>query len=1802
MRPVFVLLAAAPALALAAPAAKLQPDAPGFNRNPSLPRWIAPLAEVPATERTTPVVTRLSETQTLLAATPVTLYNRAIQVNDSSELGKIGQSLISYFSQYQKLTLHRVMILRGSQQIDHTASVNIRPMQRETEIESGMLGGATTLQLLLNDVRIGDTLWLTYTIEGENPVMGKFWSGDYSWDSLYPVERRAITVLHPRNRPLQWRQLGDFHREKLAPKIDTQGDLVRIRFEGHAIEAVEPEPSIPASYLPVRMLQLSEYQDWQGVARWADSLFPKLPASAALKTLAKQFSQQSDAAERAATALHWVQNEIRYFSVSIGENSHRPQAPDVVLQRRYGDCKDKSYLLVSLLRELGIQAQPLLVSASTPQFPDKVLPSANWFNHVIVQISIDGKDYYVDPTRINQPEPLAALPIAFPGAQVLAVNANATQLSAIPERSETLPTFEHREEISIKDFNGAATLVSRDIYRSTYADAMRSYFSKLSANEQKKAVLSKYEKLYPGVSLQGAPNYRDVVQDNRIEITSELQLPKAVSLKDHAYHVAMSSQVLDGALDIPAKLVRNFPFAPAGGLYSGRYRLQIHWPEQVRRNDQPSQKMIDNAYFQAREEFGLRGADVDYLFDFRLKQREVPAAALPQLGEQARLLNEFVEGSLRVQESAVEKEAARKVSIRDLESLRDSYQILEITEQVRNKKDSEISADQACTFLYLQHELHEFIGPEAIQASKRMERRLNADGIAAPAECMARLWLARGNSAEALAAAQRLQEGGSADLLQRELAWADYYAGNTTAALDRMSRYRAARERGNGGMIQSADAASHIALLQRAGVALPADLEQFARDIPDGPWPRPILAMQLGLISQDDLLKQVDTMRRDLQALAREEAWFYIGQRRLADKDLAGARVAFKWVKGHGLRNQQLARQAQRELQRDLTEDKLAAAGQQAKLNKDYPRAVSYWLQGAAGGSAASQYALAMAKLGGIGTQSSISEAVQLLEQAAAQDYPEAQTMLGLLYGEGEGVKRDVPKALALLERSAAKGEAAAQQELGRRYRYGDGVDQNDARALHWLQLAADQGRDEAMAQLASMYSNGEGVETNHDLAMYWNQRSAIYDNVSAAFNIAYALENGHGAPVDYSRAMTLYRLAADRGHVTAINNIGALYENGYGVPQNYAEAIKWYRKAADRGMALSMKNLAVMYKQGRGVATDMQQAEKLFRDAAERGNAYASSQLGYIYDTVKNDVEQARLWYEKAAEQHNPTAEYNLAILYGGSRLGKPDLQKMRYWHQRAADDGDENSQFVYGRILVFGIGTKADTSLGLQYLQKAADQDNAEAQSLLGRLLMYGFGTKADPLKGHELLLKAANEGMVESMLDLGDYYESGRGGKVDYQQAVQWYAKASEHSLEGTVKLGHLLTNKNLDPARGQRLLEDADKQTSAGQYQKLAKIYADIQQRDKAVWAYERGLALTSQAGAEEDKLSHTLLQGYSKYLQDIHRHSAALPYAERSLTLAQKLLPADDDDLLEETESVCDLYQMTGQYTKSEPCYLELLRRREQLSGARSATVADLLHSISGLYQAMEQYEQAYDFARRALEINQAVNGPGLDGSERNLAVVVAEMGQYQQADKMLQALIKRLQSAPEKNQSKITSAEHLMGEIYLRWQHNEQADSLLQTALTKTQTNSPSNKDYIATLQNSLARSRIALARYADAEALLAQARQQQESAAPDDAATHDVNRFLTGRLLNHQNQYERALTKLKEVQHLRETMPIYGKCDVAEVLQEIAVSYQGLGQTDSARAALQAALDMRLAVLGAQHPHVLEIQRQLAKLNSKKI
>jgi hypothetical protein len=92
----------------------------------------------------------------------------------------------------------------------------------------------------------------------------------------------------------------------------------------------------------------------------------------------------------------FVQDEIRYVGVEIGDRGYRPKDPNIVYEDGLGDCKDKSKLLVAILRKLGIKSSIALVN--TESDIKTTLPGPYAFNHAIVNYIFDGINYWIDPT------------------------------------------------------------------------------------------------------------------------------------------------------------------------------------------------------------------------------------------------------------------------------------------------------------------------------------------------------------------------------------------------------------------------------------------------------------------------------------------------------------------------------------------------------------------------------------------------------------------------------------------------------------------------------------------------------------------------------------------------------------------------------------------------------------------------------------------------------------------------------------------------------------------------------------------------------------------------------------------------------------------------------------------------------------------------------------------------------------------------------------------------------------------------------------------------------------------------------------------------------------------------------------------------------------------------------------------------------------------------------------------------------------------------------------------------------------
>ena len=135
------------------------------------------------------------------------------------------------------------------------------------------------------------------------------------------------------------------------------------------MHALDVEDELPSWYEPWDDIQVTEFASWNEVAQWADEMFQidQHSLDAVRLEVARIKAEHKTREEQITATLRFVQDDIRYLGIEMGPNSHQPHQPWETLESRWGDCKDKTLLLVAMLRELGVDAHPALVGALTEQ-------------------------------------------------------------------------------------------------------------------------------------------------------------------------------------------------------------------------------------------------------------------------------------------------------------------------------------------------------------------------------------------------------------------------------------------------------------------------------------------------------------------------------------------------------------------------------------------------------------------------------------------------------------------------------------------------------------------------------------------------------------------------------------------------------------------------------------------------------------------------------------------------------------------------------------------------------------------------------------------------------------------------------------------------------------------------------------------------------------------------------------------------------------------------------------------------------------------------------------------------------------------------------------------------------------------------------------------------------------------------------------------------------------------------------------------------------------------------------------------
>lgn len=494
-------------------------------------------AEGDAEETMSDVRFLLEEDQVRLsAAGPASRYSRFVyRVESRTALESWSSWEQEFAPDYERLRLHHLRVRRDGRWSDRLAASEASILQREPGLEENVFDETRTLVVVLDDVRVGDVVDVAWSKDGGNPVFDGSYFDTYRLGWRTEVDRRRLIVDHPESRGLAYRT----HAGADEPGEERYaGRRVRWTWDLRGLEALETESSVPAGEWQLPWVELGDVGSWGEVATWATPLFRTDPSREALAPvlgeLRRRLGDDAAPAEIVRAARDWVQEEVRYFAHLMGPHSHTPHEPADILRRRYGDCKDKTYLLLHLLHARGLDAWPVFVHSRNGASVDRRLPSPGAFDHAIVGVRLpprddgdDGDDgkgerkVYVDPTSSLQ----GGGPFWVPDyGWGLEIRPGATGLTRVTASSEAAGRTEvvYRYEVPAESRTSEVEITS--VYTGAEAERQRRFLDGQSPQDVLDGYVSYYTTDRVELEPREALRIEDDREANRIEIVESYDL------------------------------------------------------------------------------------------------------------------------------------------------------------------------------------------------------------------------------------------------------------------------------------------------------------------------------------------------------------------------------------------------------------------------------------------------------------------------------------------------------------------------------------------------------------------------------------------------------------------------------------------------------------------------------------------------------------------------------------------------------------------------------------------------------------------------------------------------------------------------------------------------------------------------------------------------------------------------------------------------------------------------------------------------------------------------------------------------------------------------------------------------------------------------------------------------------------------------------------------------------------------------------------------------------------------------------
>jgi tetratricopeptide (TPR) repeat protein len=318
------------------------------------------------------------------------------RIQSESAVRELGLLAYAFASSFESLDVVYVRVRKPDGSVVETPQFDVQELDSAVSREAPMYSDTREKHIAVKSLSVGDVLEAQLHWTMHDPIApGHFWFVD----SFF---RGGICLKETLQLDLPKAAGARVESDEVKPSIEEKGDRQIYTFENANLKKTEDSkiPDWEKNFYGIDPpeVRVSSFHTWDEVGRWYAQLQEsKIAVTPEIKAKAEELTKGKTSEEDKIQVLYdFVSLHFRYIGVDLGAGRYTPHAAADVLANRYGDCKDKHTLFAALLKSVGVNAYPVLISSRFRVDPK--FPSPDLFDHVITAIPRGDSYEFLDTT------------------------------------------------------------------------------------------------------------------------------------------------------------------------------------------------------------------------------------------------------------------------------------------------------------------------------------------------------------------------------------------------------------------------------------------------------------------------------------------------------------------------------------------------------------------------------------------------------------------------------------------------------------------------------------------------------------------------------------------------------------------------------------------------------------------------------------------------------------------------------------------------------------------------------------------------------------------------------------------------------------------------------------------------------------------------------------------------------------------------------------------------------------------------------------------------------------------------------------------------------------------------------------------------------------------------------------------------------------------------------------------------------------------------------------------------------------